>query len=69
MARVDFFLQEDGTFIFNEINTIPGFTNISMYPRLWGLSGVSYKELITKLIDLALDRQKQIKNLKTDYDF
>lgn len=69
MARVDFFLQDDGQFIFNEINTIPGFTNISMYPRLWGLSGVSYKELITKLIELALDRHKQIKSLKTDYDF
>jgi len=68
MARVDFFLQDDGTFVFNEINTIPGFTNISMYPRLWGLTGISYKELITKLIELALDRQKQIKNLKTDYD-
>lgn len=69
MARVDFFLQPDGRFIFNEINTIPGFTNISMYPRLWGLSGISYKDLITNLIELALDRHKQIKNLKTDCCF
>lgn len=69
LSRVDFFLQDDGTFIFNEINTIPGFTNISMYPRLWGLTGIPYKELITKLIELALDRHRQIKNLKTDYNF
>ena len=69
LSRVDFFLQPDGQFIFNEINTIPGFTNISMYPRLWDLTGIPYKELITKLIELALDRHGKIKNLKTDYNF
>ena len=53
MARVDFFLKEDGTFIFNEINTIPGFTNISMYSKLWEVSGLSYPELLDKLVQLA----------------
>ena len=54
MARVDFFLAEDGTIYINEINTIPGFTNISMYPKLWRASGVSYPELIERLIKTAL---------------
>ncbi len=53
MARVDFFLREDGSFILNELNTLPGFTNISMYPRLWIESGVPYPELLSRLIDLA----------------
>lgn len=52
LARVDFFLTEDGP-VLNEINTMPGFTPISMYPRLWEASGLSYTDLITKLIDLA----------------
>jgi D-alanine-D-alanine ligase len=56
MARVDFFLREDGTFVVNEVNTIPGFTPISMYPRLWEASGVPYPELLDRLIDLALAR-------------
>jgi D-alanine-D-alanine ligase len=56
MARVDLFLREDGTFLVNEVNTIPGFTPISMYPRLWGASGVPYPELLDRLIDLALAR-------------
>jgi len=53
MARVDFFLQKDGVLLVNELNTIPGFTNISMYPKLFALSGVEYRDLITKLINLA----------------
>lgn len=53
MARIDFFLVEDGTIYLNEINTIPGFTNISMYPKLWQDRGVSYQELITRLIYIA----------------
>jgi D-alanine-D-alanine ligase len=56
MARVDLFLRADGTLLVNEINTIPGFTAISMYPKLWALSGVSPTELVTRLIDLALRR-------------
>ena len=55
MARVDFFLEGD-RLLFNEINTIPGFTTTSGYPRLWAASGVPYPELISRLIDLALER-------------
>jgi len=56
MARVDLFLTEDGTFLVNEVNTIPGFTPISMYPRLWAATGVVYAELLDRLIELALAR-------------
>ena len=56
MSRVDFFLKPDGTYILNEINTIPGFTKISMFPRLMGLSGVSYSTLVDKLIQLSLEK-------------
>lgn len=56
MSRVDFFLREDGKFLINEVNTIPGFTAISMYPRLWGCSGIDYPDLIDKLLKLALER-------------
>lgn len=55
LARVDFFLASDGTVYVNEINTLPGFTNISMYPKLWREEGVSYGQLIERLIDLALE--------------
>ena len=54
LARVDFFLTDDGP-VLNEINTLPGFTPISMYPRLWEESGLSYTDLITELIELALE--------------
>lgn len=56
MARVDMFLRKDGALLVNEINTIPGFTAISMYPKLWELSGVPPRELVTRLIELALRR-------------
>jgi D-alanine-D-alanine ligase len=56
MARVDLFLQADGVLLVNEINTIPGFTAISMYPKLWALSGVPPVDLVSRLIDLALLR-------------
>ncbi len=59
MARVDMFLRPNGDLVVNEINTIPGFTAISMYPKLWALSGVSPTALITKLIELALERAKR----------
>lgn len=55
MARVDFFLNEDREVILNEVNTIPGFTSISMYPKLFELSGVPYRQLIDRLISLALE--------------
>ena len=55
LARVDFFLLEDGTIYLNEVNTMPGFTNISMYPKLWRESGISYSTLIEDLINIALD--------------
>ena len=66
MARVDFFLRNDGEIIVNEINTIPGFTRISMYPKLWEATGISYSELIDKLIELAIERFEHEKQLKTD---
>ena len=57
MARIDFFFEENGRgFLCNEVNTIPGFTPISMYPKLWNASGLSYSDLLDRLINLALDR-------------
>jgi len=53
LGRVDMFLTPEGKLIINEINTIPGFTSISMYPKLWEASGISYTELIGRLIELA----------------
>ncbi len=55
MARVDFFLRRDGAILVNEINTIPGFTAISMYPKLWEASGLPYPQLLNRLIELALE--------------
>lgn len=57
LSRVDFFAKDNGEVIFNEINTIPGFTAISMYPMLWEKKGISKPELIQKLIDLAYERE------------
>ncbi len=65
MARVDFFLKNNQEVLVNEINTIPGFTKISMYPKLWEASGISYTKLIDRLIQLALERFKREKKLKT----
>lgn len=59
LARVDLFLRPDGALLVNEINTLPGFTAISMYPKLWGLSGLGPTELVSRLIDLALDRGRR----------
>ncbi len=67
MARVDFFLQKNGRIVVNEINTIPGFTKISMYPKLWEASGISYSELIDRLIKLAVDKYKSEKDILTEY--
>ena len=68
MARVDLFLQKNGNIILNEVNTIPGFTKISMYPKMWEASGLSYTLLIDKLIELAIERHKQEQNIKTAQD-
>lgn len=64
LARVDFFLTENGELYINEINTLPGFTKISMYPKLWEISGIPYSELISRLIDLALERSENDAKLK-----
>ena len=58
MARVDFFLTGDGRLFLNEVNTIPGFTSISMYPKLWKASGVPYPELVDRLVELAIERHE-----------
>jgi D-alanine-D-alanine ligase len=68
MARVDFFLERGtGQWFVNELNSIPGFTTISMYPKLWEASGLSYRELISRLIDLGLERHAQRSRLKKAY--
>ena len=67
MARADFFFANDGRVLLNEINTVPGFTNISMFPLLWEASGVSYSELIDRLVALALQRHAALNEL--NYDF
>ncbi|MBB1200480.1 D-alanine--D-alanine ligase [Enterobacteriaceae bacterium 89] len=65
MARVDVFLTPENEVIINEINTLPGFTNISMYPKLWQASGLDYTSLITRLIELAIERHQANAALKT----
>lgn len=62
LARVDVFLKADGDVVVNEVNTLPGFTNISMYPQLWQASGLSYPDLISTLIDLAIQRHQTQSN-------
>ena len=69
MARVDFFVtKKENKIYLNEINTIPGFTSVSMYPRLWQASGIPYPELIDRLIQLALERHQDKKQNKISYD-
>ena len=68
MARVDFLVRKGNNAIFfNEINTIPGFTSISMYPKLWEASGIPYSRLLDRLIELALDRFRSKQSLKTTF--
>ena len=66
MARVDFFLADDGRVLLNEINTVPGFTNISMFPLLWEASGLSYSELVDRLIEFAIQRHVTLNELTYD---
>ena len=65
MGRVDFFLKENGEVFVNEINTIPGFTSISMYPKMWEASGLPLSKLLDKLVDLAIERFQREQKLKT----
>jgi D-alanine-D-alanine ligase len=66
MARADFFFEEGGRgFLVNELNTIPGFTPISMYPKLWGASGLPYSQLIDELVSLALERHHRRSRFST----
>jgi D-alanine-D-alanine ligase len=66
LARVDFFLGRDGSLFVNEVNTLPGFTALSMYPKLWEASGLPPTELMTRLIELALERKAAERALKRD---
>jgi D-alanine-D-alanine ligase len=59
MARVDFFLRPNGEFCINELNTIPGFTAVSMYPKLWEASGIPFPALVDRLVTLALERHAE----------
>lgn len=63
MSRVDFFVTSDDKIYLNEVNTLPGFTKISMYPKLWGYSGIPYPELIDRLLELAMDRYEKDSHL------
>jgi D-alanine-D-alanine ligase len=68
MARVDFFVERGTNHVLlNEINTIPGFTSVSMYPRMWQQSGLAYADLIDRLIQLALERHADKRRSKTSY--
>ncbi len=64
LSRVDMFLTDEGKIYVNEINTLPGFTSISMYPQLWEKEGLSYSDLISQLLELAVQRHARIKGLK-----
>jgi D-alanine-D-alanine ligase len=65
---VDFFLDQDTNALYvNEVNTMPGFTQISMYPKLWEASGVSYPQLLDRLIELALERHADRQRTRTAY--
>jgi D-alanine-D-alanine ligase len=65
---VDFFLRNNNEILVNEINTIPGFTKISMYPKLWEASGITYRELIDRLIQLAIERFNKEQKLKMSFE-
>jgi D-alanine-D-alanine ligase len=67
LTRVDFFLTKNGDALINEINTIPGFTNISMYPKMWEASGIPYSQLITQLIELGFQSHIQQSELRTNF--
>jgi len=68
LARVDLFLTEENKIIVNEINTMPGFTSISMYPKLWEATGLSYPKLLDRLLELALERHQDKQEIRTAKD-
>lgn len=69
LARVDFLMKrDDGTLFINELNSLPGFTKVSMFPRLWQATGLSYTKLLDRLLELALERHEQTSALETHYD-
>jgi D-alanine-D-alanine ligase len=68
MARVDCFVREGGGVVVNELNTLPGFTPISMYPKLWEASGLPYTELLTRLVELALERHERQGRFRRSYE-
>jgi D-alanine-D-alanine ligase len=67
MLRVDFFLQENGVLLVNEVNSIPGFTSISMYPKMWQATGLSYSSLLDRLVELGIEYHAQQKALATQF--
>lgn len=68
LSRVDFFVTNSGQILVNEINTMPGFTTISMYPKMWEASGLNYPDLVDRIIDLAFARYRTINSLNTDFE-
>lgn len=69
MSRVDLFMdRKTGALYFNEVNTIPGFTSISMYPKLWEASGIPYQDLLSRLVDLAIAKQKRKRKLLRSFE-
>jgi D-alanine-D-alanine ligase len=69
MARVDLFnYSPDGALYVNEVNTLPGFTAVSMYPKMWEASGLSQKDLLTRLVELALQRWRARRTIDTGGD-
>src|SRR5690606_28569991 len=67
-SRVDLFLTETGKIYINEINTIPGFTNSSMFPMMWNERGLGFTELISRLLDLALERYNRSRRIERDFN-
>ena len=64
LVRADFFLTKDGKALINEVNTMPGFTPISMFPLLWKHSGLEYPKLIERLVQLAIERHEEKQSIK-----
>ncbi len=67
LTRVDFFIRKDGKIFVNEINTLPGFTQISMYPKMWEASGLKYSDLITELVNLAFEKHQLDNQIKMTF--
>jgi D-alanine-D-alanine ligase len=68
LSRVDFFLKPNGEAYINEINTLPGFTNISMYPKMWEATGIAYSDLVSELIQQGFDRHAALREIETSFE-